>query len=217
MRASAGEALLKMNAVTAKSYLISALADTVELVRGRAARALARVASPQELQSYIIPLLDDRSQIVRYQIQLGLRDRGIDSVADFLAGTLPKPPGNYPGALLSPLAKELKSPEARRQVLDALLKSDDPDSRIAAIRLAIAWNDESLLNRVERLRAHEDDSRVIAELDRLSGHNAVRGVEKKIESKVESKVESKQESKKKKQKKVDDEKKKSKKSKKRKK
>jgi HEAT repeat protein len=218
MRASAGEALLKMNAVTAKNYLIRALADTVELVRGRAARALARVASSRELQSYIIPLLDDRSQIVRYQIQLGLRDRGIDSVADFLAGTLPKPPGNYPGPLLSPLAKDLKSTEARRQVLEALLKSEDANSRIAAIRLAIAWNDESLQNRVERLLAHEDDSRVLAELDRLPRQNAVKGVEKKVEAKSEPKVESKQESRKKRQKKGDDDEdqKKSKKSKKRK-
>jgi HEAT repeat protein len=200
-----------MNAVTAKEYLIRALSDTVELVRGRAARALARVASSRELQSYLVPLLDDRSQIVRYQIQLGLRDRGIDSVADFLAGTLPKPPGNYPGALLSPLANDLKSPEARRQVLDALLKSDDASSRIAAIRLAIAWNDESLINRVERIRSHEDDPRVIAELERLPRQNAVRGAEKKVEPKVETKEEPKKESRKKKKKGEDEETKKSKK------
>ena len=113
LRGGAGEALLKMDAMPAKPYLIRALADTVELVRGRALER-SRIATTEELRQYILPLLDDRSQIVRYQIQFGLRDRGVDSlsVAQFIAASLvtpaaidganPDPPATMPAPSFPP-------------------------------------------------------------------------------------------------------------------
>jgi hypothetical protein len=166
-RASAGEALLKMNASSAKDYLKRALTDTVEIVRARAARALAAVADSGELARYVLPMLDDRSQLVRYQIQLGLQRRGPDSVASFLGGTLASEHSRYAGALLTPLAHNVQGERARQRILDIMFRSRSAEARAEGVRLALAWNDTASIERAAKLRQREKSSVVLSELERL--------------------------------------------------
>ena len=166
-RSTAAEALLKMNAVGAKESLRRALKDPVDIVRGRAARAFARIADSSEID-LLIPLLNDRSQIVRYQIGLGLKDRGLtDPVAlHFLVNTLLASPKGYAYDLLYPVARLIESPREREQLMRALLKDTRPKIRADAVRLAIEWNDQHLLRAATELRGKEKESQVLYEIYR---------------------------------------------------
>jgi HEAT repeat protein len=170
VRASAGEAILKMNASSARSYLRQALRDSNELVRGRAARALAIVANHEDL-GYLTPLLNDRSQIVRYQLQMGLKQRGADSIASFLIEQLQKPNG-YASGLLAPLAGDLKDTARRIELQTALLRHRSPKVRATGVRLATIWNDPAAIHRAAAIRSGEKSSIVLYELDLLPTNDA---------------------------------------------
>jgi hypothetical protein len=165
VRASAGEAILKMDASSARSYLRQALRDSFELVRGRAARALAIVANREDL-GHLAPLINDRSQIVRYQLQMGLKQRGADSIAPFLIDQLQKS-GGYASTLLAPLANDLKDSARRIELQSALLKNRQPKIRATGVRLATIWNDPAAIRRAAAIRSGEKSSIVLYELDHL--------------------------------------------------
>ncbi len=166
MRAEAAQALLEMDGTSAKPYLKQALQDTVDLVRARAARALARVADETELQQ-LLPMLNDPSQIVRYQIQIGLQRRGVDSIADFLVNSLLSRRQGYTYDLLYPLAKELTGAEHRSKLLNVMLSDRSPKVRRDAVRLAIEWGDENLMSQAARLKSSEKNSMVLYEIYRI--------------------------------------------------
>ena len=167
IRSTAAEALLNMNAYDAKDALRQALNDPVDVVRGRAARAFARIADSSELH-LLTPLLSDRSQIVRYQIGFGLKDRGINdsTVLGYLVPALIESRGGYPYHLLSPLAVLIESPAARERLMRSLLADPDPKIRADAVRMAIAWNDQKLLRAAMDLRGKEKESQVLYEIYR---------------------------------------------------
>lgn len=166
IRATAAEALLKMKADTARPYLIKALSDTVEIVRGRAARALVNIADSTELETLILPLMNDPSQIVRYQIQIGLGMRAIDSIAPFIADGLLRERKGYTYDLLRPLAAKITQPVQRKRLVDGFLADTDPKYRAEGARLAIAWQDLELLERVVKLKKAEKNSAVLFEIYR---------------------------------------------------
>lgn len=166
LRASAGEALLKMTAYSAKPYLIRALADPIELVRGRAARALALVADESELP-LVLGMLDDTSQIVRYQIQLGLQQRGVDGFASLFARTYITEEHGYARAILQQLAKGLTDARARELLLESMLEHSTAMVRADGVRLALAWGDRASLRRAARLKGSEKNSMVLYEIYRV--------------------------------------------------
>lgn len=168
LRASAGEALLKMRATAAKPYLLQAVRDTVELVRGYAARALVMVADSGELAA-TFPMLNDRSQIVRYQIQLGLQRRGLDSsdVAGAFTDAMLAAPSGYRFELLSSVAPMLKDPASRARLLGGMLANTLPVVRARGVRLAGSWNDPGLIAKAREIRKKEKNSLVLFELDKL--------------------------------------------------
>lgn len=167
LRSTVAEALLKMNATDAKPYLMEALDDTVDIVRARVARTLARIANQDELMQ-ILPLLNDKSQIVRYQIQLGLKDRGsVDSVArEFLIATLLDSPEGYTYEILYPLATGIEDPASRERLMSGLISSTSPKVRADGVRLAIEWNDPHLLQIATGLRSTEKNSQVLYQIYR---------------------------------------------------
>lgn len=167
LRSTAAHALMQMNAVDAKPFLVGALDDTVDIVRARSARAFARVADREEL-NVIRPLLNDRSQLVRYQIRLGLEDRGFDDSAsrDFLVSVLLDQPTGYEYNVLYPLAELVTDPETREVLMRGLVISKNPSVRADGVKLAIAWNDPKLLQFAARLRGNEKDSQVLYQIYR---------------------------------------------------
>jgi HEAT repeat protein len=166
IRASAGEALLKMTAYSAKPYLKRALADTFEIVRGRAARALALIADESELPM-VLNMLDDTSQIVRYQIHLGLQQRGIDNFPTLFARTYAAETNPFARGIMQSLAATLVDSKARASLLDAMLEDADPTVRANGVRLALAWGDRTSLRRAAKLKTREKNSMVLYELYRV--------------------------------------------------
>lgn len=167
LRSTAAEALMRMDATNAKLYLVEALEDPIDIVRGRAARALARVADRTEL-TRLLPLVNDTSQIVRYQIQLGLRDRGFaDSTArDFLATALLSNRDGYTYEILYPLAQSIEDPQTREKLMRGLIADESPKVRADGVRLAIEWNDPKLLQLAAALRSKEKNSQVLYQIYR---------------------------------------------------
>lgn len=167
IRSTAAEALMRMNATNAKLYLVEALDDTVDLVRARAARALTKVADPSEL-AQVLPLTNDPSQIVRYQVQLGLKDRGFaDSVSrDFLTTTLLNSREGYTYEILYPLAQSIEDPATRERLMRGLIADASPKVRADGVRLAIEWNDPRLLQLATGLRSKEKNSQVLYQIYR---------------------------------------------------
>lgn len=168
LRASAGEALLKMRAESAKPFLKLAVTDSFELVRAYAARAYVMVADSAELLS-LMPMLNDRSQIVRYQIQLGLQRRGLDtpSIANAFAQALAASNPGYRFELLASVATSLKDSGARVALLSAMLANQIPQIRARAVRLAAAWNDPALIEQARAIKKKERNSLVLYELGKL--------------------------------------------------
>ena len=115
MRRAAGEALLKINAPSARPYLRRALRDSFEIVRGYAARALTNIGDSADI-ALLVPYLNDRSQIVRYQIQLALQKRGLDSIGLPFADALVASTSGFAPELLYPLASSLKDSAARARL-----------------------------------------------------------------------------------------------------
>ncbi|MEO5929213.1 MAG: HEAT repeat domain-containing protein [Candidatus Kapaibacterium sp.] len=166
LRRTAGEALLKMSAQSAKPYLIRALRDTFEIVRGYAAHALVLMADSAEL-TQVLPLLNDRSQIVRYQTQLGLQKRGIDSIANSYANALIETPTGFGHDLLYALATTLKDTAAHGRIVSGMLKNTDPNIRAQGARLALAWNDTTSLEAASEFKKSERNSMVLFELNKI--------------------------------------------------
>lgn len=168
LRSSAGEALLKINAVAAKPYLKRALRDTFELVRGYATRALMMVADSGEMAE-MLPLLRDRSQIVRYQMQLALQRRGLDSpgVAAGYADLLLNSSEGFGHEILYALAPKVTDSTARIRIVSGLLASKSPTTRARAVRLALAWNDPVALDAARAIKKGEKNSLVLYELNKL--------------------------------------------------
>ncbi len=168
MRASAGEALLKMRPAAAIPSLRRAIADTVELVRGYAARAFLMVADSADLPS-LFAMLNDRSQIVRYQIQLALQRRGLDSpvvARAYVNALLSSTPG-YRFELLAGLAGSLNDTGARTTLLAGLLANPNPQVRARGVRIALGWNDPTLLDMARAVKKKERNSLVLFELNKL--------------------------------------------------
>jgi HEAT repeat protein len=165
VRASAAEALLKMHADSAKPYFRQALRDTVEIVRARAARALVNVADSAELAS-LIEMMDDPSQIVRHQIQIGLQYRDIDTVDDVIADALLSHRDGYIHTLLYPIAEKITDSDIRKRIVEEMLADSEPSLRAEAVRLAITWQDESALSHVAKLKRKEKNSLVLFEIYR---------------------------------------------------
>ncbi|MEP7219251.1 MAG: HEAT repeat domain-containing protein, partial [Bacteroidota bacterium] len=166
LRRTAGEALLKMSAQSAKPYLIRALRDTFEIVRGYAAHALVLMADSAEL-TQVLPMLNDRSQIVRYQIQLGLQKRGIDSIANSYANALIETPTGFGHDLLYALAPTLKDTAAHGHIVSGMLKNTDPNIRAQGARLALTWNDTTSLEAASEFKKSERNSMVLFELNKI--------------------------------------------------
>ena len=156
-----------MDAVGARKYLAHTLKDSIDLVRGRIARAYTRIVLPENAER-LLPLLEDRSQIVRYQIGLGLRDRGLD---DSLARTFvverlldDESREGYTYGILLPLARKIEDGSTRRDLYRGLIDSDEPEVRANAVDLAIVWNDEGILKEVVERVSDEDSSLVLSRI-----------------------------------------------------
>lgn len=154
LRASAGEAILKLRSQASKPFLKQALRDSFELVRGYATRALVMVADSAELVT-MRPMLDDPSQIVRYQFQLALQRRNIDSIPGAFVDLMLASPSGPPHLLLLALARGFTDTPGRSRLLDGMLKSKQPSVRADAVRLGIHWNDDASLRRLAALRGSE--------------------------------------------------------------
>ena len=163
IRSSAAEALLSMNPIGARDALRTALNDSIDLVRARVARAFARVGDADDLR-LLIPLLNDSSQIVRYQIPHGLNDRGLntDSIArGFFVSTLLDPPAGYAYRVLYPFAKNITTPIERERIVSHLIRHRSATRRADAVRLVLEWNDPALLRTVLARRDEEKASEVL--------------------------------------------------------
>jgi len=166
LRGVAGEAALKIRSRRVMPYLRKAMRDSIELVRGYATRAFVMVADSSEILE-ALHALDDPSQIVRYQYQLALQRRVIDSIAGpFVAATLMAKPG-FPRQLMLTLAKSLSLVDARSRLLRSLLQSTDVSLRIDAVELARAWNDSDSRQLLEHHRRSEPNDHVRESIDRL--------------------------------------------------
>lgn len=166
MRAAAGEALLKMTAYSAKPWLKRAIKDSFELVRGRAARALSLVAEESELPA-VLAMLDDTSQIVRYQIQLGLQSRGVDGFAGLFVRSYIDETDPFARGIMQQLARSLGDAKARETLLESMLEDPRAHVRADGVRLALAWGDRTSLRRAARLKAQEKNSMVLYEIYRV--------------------------------------------------
>jgi HEAT repeat protein len=167
LRIAAGEAILKIrNPAPARDYLRRALKDTVELVRAYAARALARIANDSDL-ALLYPLLHDTSQIVRYQVQSGLRGMNPDSLSDRYTTALLADRNGYSYDLLYSLASSITDSETRARILNGLLEDPNPRMRAGGVRLALEWNDEESIRRAAELKGTENTSLVLYELDKI--------------------------------------------------
>jgi HEAT repeat protein len=155
-----------MKAPSARPFLIRALADPIELVRGRAARALSLIATEEELP-LVLSMLDDTSQIVRYQIQLGLAQRGVDSFPQLFVQTFATTRDPFARAMLTLLAEGLTHSRSRSSLLEMMLEDPSPRTRADGVRLAIIWGDRALLRRAARLKKHERNSMVLYQLYRI--------------------------------------------------
>ncbi len=183
IRVAAGEAILKLkSAGPAREYLRRALKDTVELVRGYAARALSRIADTSDF-ALLMPLLNDPNQMVRYQVQLGLRGRTPDSLRAIYTQALLAERKGFSYDLLYALATSVKNEESREMILDGLLKDPSPRVRAGGVRLALEWNDEASIRRAADLKADENNSLVLFELDKIPDpkHTSKRELKKWIE------------------------------------
>lgn len=166
MRRAAGEALLKINAPSARPYLRRALRDTFEIVRGYAARALAAVGDSADI-ALLVPYLNDRSQIVRYQIQLALQKRGIDSIPVPFADALLASTTGFAPDLLYPLAPSLRDSTGRARLLTGMLSDSSAIVRARGARLALAWNDTAMIELASTFKKGERNSVVLYELNKL--------------------------------------------------
>ena len=160
VRATAAEALMKIKSDTVKPFLRIALRDTVELVRARSARALVINADSAELVS-MLPLLNDPSQIVRYQMQIGYQLRGIDSIAGFYSNALLNYQTGYAYPLLSALADSVHITYYREMIFDALTAHPDPTRRAKGVQLAINWRDDAMLRQAAAMKKSETNSQVL--------------------------------------------------------
>ncbi|HVZ41119.1 MAG TPA: HEAT repeat domain-containing protein [Candidatus Kapabacteria bacterium] len=168
MRAAAGQALLKIKAPSAKPYLKMALRDTVELVRGYAARAMVLVADSTELNE-IMSAMNDRSQVVRHQVQLALQNRGVDSVdvSRAIVHSMLENQSGFSFTLLYQLALTMHDSTGRSQLLSGLLANPSPTIRAKAVRLVLAWSDPDLLDMARALKKSEKNSMVLFELNKI--------------------------------------------------
>lgn len=167
LRIAAGEAILKLkSAAPARDYLRRALQDTVELVRAYAARALTKIAGDEDF-ALLFPLLNDPSQIVRYQIQIGLRSRNLDSISGLFTNAFLNDRAGYAYDLLYPLASAITDDATRAKILDSLLSDPAPRVRAGGVRLALDWNDEESIRRAGALKGVENSSLVLFELDKI--------------------------------------------------
>lgn len=164
LRSTAAEALLQMNAVDARKYLAATLDDSIDLVRARIARAYTRIVLPENVDR-LLPLLEDRSQIVRYQIGLGLRDRSMnDSLArSFVIDRLldRESREGFTYGVLLPLADSIEDPQSRRRLFDGLIGSRDERVRADGLDLALSWNDRAILESAVARKAREKSSMVL--------------------------------------------------------
>lgn len=176
IRSTAAEALLNMEARGAYLYLSRRINDSIDLVRARIARAFARIADSSDL-TRIFDMLEDPSQLVRYQIGLGLRDRNlvndsiygeryVDRILDRSAR------GVYGYQLLLPLARDIESTDSRLRLFRGLASDPSHLVRRDAVDLAIAWKDPAVLRLVRTMKQGETSSDVlfrIYEAERLEG------------------------------------------------
>lgn len=165
IRSTAAEALLKMDAEGARRYLRVTLHDSVDVVRARIARALARIADSADFPR-LFRMLDDSSQLVRYQIGLGFKDR--DLVNDTLHGEIlvdhilnRKERTRYSYEILLPLAEKMTSGKRRLQLFNGLIREKSAALREDAVDLAIVWRDPAVLARVRSVRRKEESSEVL--------------------------------------------------------
>lgn len=176
IRSTAAEALLNMEARGAYVYLSRRINDSIDLVRARIARAFARIADSSDL-TRIFDMLEDPSQLVRYQIGLGLADRNLvndslygDRYVDRILERSSR--GRYSYAILLPLARKIENPDRRLRLFRGLASDPSPAIRRDAVELAIAWNDPGILRLVRTMKQTETSSDVlyrIYEAERLEG------------------------------------------------
>ena len=179
IRSTAAEALLNMNAEGARKYLSVTLDDSVDLVRARIARAFARIADSSELPR-LFAMFDDPSQLVRYQIGLGFRDR--DLINDSLYGDLlvdhlvdRNERTRYSYNILHPLAESAESSERRLRIFRGLASDRDPAVRADAVDLAIVWRDDAVLRLVNSMKRNEESSEVLYKIYQAEGVEADTG------------------------------------------
>ncbi len=165
IRSTAAEALLKMNAESARKYLSVTLDDSIDIVRARIARAFARIADSTELPR-LFAMFDDPSQLVRYQIGLGFRDR--DLVNDSLYGDIlvrhlldSKSRTRYSYDILLPLFEDAASTDRRLRIFRGLAADKNSSVRADAVDLAIKWRDPAVLQLVRAMKRKEESSEVL--------------------------------------------------------
>jgi hypothetical protein len=166
MRRAAGEALLKINAPSARPYLRKALRDSFEIVRGYAARALANIGDSADI-ALLVPYLNDTSQIVRYQIQLALQKRGVDSISLPFADALVASTSGFAPDLLYPLASSLKDSAGRARILTGMMSDPSPKVRVRGARLPLIWNDTTMMELALSYKKDEHNSLVLNELNKI--------------------------------------------------
>lgn len=165
IRSTAAEALLNMEAEGAYLYLSRRLNDSIDLVRARIARAFARIATDEDLPR-LFAMLEDPSQLVRYQIGLGFADR--DLANDSLGGEIlidrlldRESRSRYSREILLPLAETLERSDRRLRLFRGLAADAAAEVRAGAVDLALAWQDPVILRLVRSMRQTETSSEVL--------------------------------------------------------
>lgn len=166
LRGVAGEAILKIRSRAVIDQLRAAMRDTVELIRGYATRAFVMIADSAEILEGL-RMLSDPSQIVRYQYQLALMRRNIDSIPGPFASAVMAAPNGFPHQLMISLARSMKTSAGRTILLTTMLNSTRNQYRSEAIDLAAGWGDTTSRGVLEAHRVRESDADLARRIDLL--------------------------------------------------
>lgn len=129
LRATCGEALMKLNTSKVKDQLLETIKDTIPIVRAYALRAYLKSANRQELKS-ILYLIEDTNQIVRYQFLTAFQKRGVDDLSDFIIDNLTLNPTGIKSEIFYKLLFDLKSIPAKNNAIGAVKRMNNSVFRI---------------------------------------------------------------------------------------
>lgn len=166
LRGVAGEAILKIRSRDIMPQLQVAMNDTVELIRGYATRAFLMVADSAEIID-ALKMLGDKSQIVRYQFQLALQRRPVDSVPGAIIAAYLASSKGVAHMLMLPLVRSITAPAWRALALREMFERTDTRIRREGIGTAARWDDSVSAEALRTQRSRERDVDLQREIDRI--------------------------------------------------